>query len=223
MHSTEVGKTLVQCDFDGTITEKDVSFLLLDAFADGDWRQLLTQYREGRISVNNFNTKAFAMVKADKQTLLNLVQGKARMRAGVHELITYCHKRGFQFVIVSNGLDFYIEAVLRDIDIDNIEVFAAQTRFSSEGIETRYIGPEGNQLENGFKEAYIRSFLSRGHRVVYVGNGISDISPARQAHYIFATSELLTYCKEASLNCIPFVDLNDVVRGLELLPLEQES
>ena len=38
-----VTKTLVQCDFDGTITEEDVSFMLLDAFADRDprrWRQL---------------------------------------------------------------------------------------------------------------------------------------------------------------------------------------
>jgi len=220
MHSTEVGKTLIQCDFDGTITEKDVSFLLLDAFADGDWRQLLTQYREGKISVNNFNTYAFAMVKADSQTLLKFAQGKVRIRAGVHELMTYCRREGFQFVIVSNGLDFYIKAVLRDIGIENIEIFAAQTRFSPEGIETRYIGPEGNQLENSFKEAYTGSFLSQGYRVVYVGNGISDIPAAKQAHYIFATGELLAYCRETNLNCIPFVDLNDVVRGLELLSLK---
>jgi len=218
MHSTEAGKTLVQCDFDGTITEKDVSFLLLDAFADGDWRQLLAQYREGKISVNHFNTHAFAMIKADRQTLLKFALGKVEIRAGFHELITYCRRKGFQFVIVSNGLDFYIKAVLKDVGIENIEIFAAQTRFGPDGIETRYIGPEGNQLENGFKEAYTGSFLDRGYRVVYVGNGISDIPPARQAHYIFATGELLAYCKQTNLNCIPFVDLNDVVRGLERLP-----
>ena len=220
MHSTEAVKALIQCDFDGTITEEDVSFLLLDAFADGDWRQLFTQYREGKISVNHFNTHAFAMVKADRQTLLKFAEGKVKIRAGVHELITYCHRNDFRFVIVSNGLGFYIEAVLRDIGVENVEVFAAQTRFSPNGVEAWYIGPEGNQLESGFKEAYIRLFLSRGYRVVYVGNGISDVSPARQAHYIFATSELLNHCKELNLNCIPFADLNDIVKNLELLPLE---
>lgn len=220
MHSTEAVKALIQCDFDGTITEEDVSFLLLDTFADGDWRQLLTQYREGKISVNHFNTHAFAMVKADRQTLLKFAEGKVKIRAGVHELIAYCHRNDFRFVIVSNGLSFYIEAVLKDIGVENIEVLAAQNRFSPNGVEAWYIGPEGNQLESGFKEAYIRSFLSRGYRVVYVGNGISDVSPARQAHYIFATGELLTYCKELNLNCASFADLNDVVRGLELLPLE---
>ena len=39
-------KTLIQCDFDGTVTEEDVSFFLLDAFAQGDWRALLREYKE---------------------------------------------------------------------------------------------------------------------------------------------------------------------------------
>jgi 2-hydroxy-3-keto-5-methylthiopentenyl-1-phosphate phosphatase len=220
MGSSETKKILIQCDFDGTLTEKDVSFLLLDAFADGDWRQLLRQYQEGKKSVNYFNTHAFAMVKADKQTLLQFAEGKVKMRAGFHELIDYCRQRGFRFVIVSNGLDFYIEAVLRDIGIENIEVLAARTQFGPKGIEAQYIGPDGNQLEDSFKEAYARLFLDKGYRLVYMGNGISDIAPAKQAHYIFATDGLLNYCKQTNLNCIPFVDLNDVVRNLEQLPLE---
>jgi len=214
-------KTIVQCDFDGTITEKDVSFLLMDAFADGNWRQLLNEYREGRISVGAFNTKAFTMVKADKQTLLDFIftKSKVEIRAGFNELLTYCSKKGFKFVIVSNGLDFYIEAILRDIGVENIEVFAAQTQFSPDGLEVKYIGPDGRQLEDSFKEAYTELFLKRGYRVVYVGNGISDFSPARQAHHIFATPDLLDYCQKANLNCTPFDGLNDVVRGLEILAL----
>ncbi len=218
MSSTKAAKTVVQCDFDGTITEEDMGYCLLETFADGDWRQLVRRYREGEISVNYFNTRAFAMVKADKKTVLKFVRNRARMRDGVHELVTYCRGRGFRFVIVSNGLDFYIKALLRDIGMENIRVFAARTRFTPDGIETWYTGPDGNQLEDGFKEVYTRLFLSRGYRVVYVGNGISDISPARQAHCIFATGELVSYCKEAGIDCIPFVNLHDVVRGLALLP-----
>lgn len=210
-------KTLFQCDFDGTITQEDVSFLILDAFANGDWRQLLTQYREGKISVGLFNTKAFAMVKADKPTLLQFVKSKAKIRAGFHQLLACCHRKGLKFVIVSNGLDFYIETILRDIGIDNIEVFAAQTRFGPNGINVQYVGPEGNQLMDNFKEAHVSLFRGRGYRVIYAGNGISDISPSRQAHHVFATGELLTYYKEMNLNCTPFIDLNDIIRGLEFL------
>ena len=211
-------KTLVQCDFDGTITEEDMGFLLLDSFASEDWRRLLTEYREDKISVGYFNMKAFTMIRADRQTLLEFVKNEVGIRAGFRQLLAYCHKRGFRFVIVSNGLVFYIEAILRDIGIDNIDILAAQTNFGPEGIEAKYIGPEGNQIQDGFKEVYTRLFLSRDYRVVYIGNGISDTSPAKQAHHIFATGELLAYCKQTNLDCTPFVDLSDVVRGLELLP-----
>ncbi len=211
-------KTLVQCDFDGTITEEDMGFLLLDSFASEDWRRLLTEYREGRMSVGRFNTRAFALVKADRQTLLKFVRSKVKIRAGFHELLACCRSKGFRFAIVSNGLVFYIEGILRHIGIDNIDILAAQTNFGPEGIEAKYIGPKGNEIQDGFKEVYTNLFLSRGYRVVYVGNGISDASPAKLAHHIFATGELLTCCQETNLNSTPFADLNDVVRGLELLP-----
>ncbi len=217
MPSTERVKTLVQCDFDGTITEEDVGFLLLDTFTNGDWKQPLAEYREGKIPVGYFNSRAFSLVKADRQTLIEFVKSNKKIQAGFHELLAFCHKKDFKFVIVSNGLDFYIETILNNIGIDNIEVLAAQTHFGPEGIEPKYIGPEGNQLQDGFKESYIRLFLSRGYRVIYVGNGFSDIPAAKLAHHTFAKDELLDYCKETNLNYTSFVDLNDVVRGLELL------
>ena len=220
MQSTGGGKTIVQCDFDGTITEEDVGFLLLDAFAKEDWRQLLAKYKEGRISVGYFNTRAFIMVKENKQTLDRFAIEKARFRPGFHKLLAYCRRRGFHFAIVSNGLDFYINTILETIgvDKDNIEVFAAQTRFGPDGIEACYIGPEGTQLQDDFKEAYIRHFLRSGYSVIYIGNGASDISSASLAHHVFATGLLLKHCRETNLNCTPFVDLNDVVGGLERLP-----
>ena len=65
MQAEKKVKILVQCDFDGTITEEDVSFLILDAFADGDWRKLLEEYKGGRITVGSFNTRAFNIVNLD--------------------------------------------------------------------------------------------------------------------------------------------------------------
>ncbi len=217
MGLTKARKTLIQCDFDGTITKEDVSFILLDAFAGGDWRQLFRDYQEGRISVGLFNTKAFAMVKADRQSLLEAIKDKVSIRAGFHELVAYCRKNDLRFVIVSNGLDFYIEAILRDIGVDDVEVFAAQTRFLPEGLQVQYVGPDGRQLQDGFKEAYVSSFLRSGYQVVYVGNGPSDVSPAKQCYHIFATGQLLASCKEMKLNCTGFNDMHDIVREVQLL------
>ena len=212
-------KTLVQCDFDGTITEKDVSFALLDAFADGDWRQLLREYEEGRISVGSFNTKAFAMVKADRESLLRIIRDshRVKVRPGLREVVACCRRRGFRFVVVSNGLDFYIHEILEGIGLADIEVFAARTRFRSKGLAVQYIGPDGSPLDNNFKEAYVNLFLADGYRLVYVGNGTSDILPARQCHYVLATGALLAHCEPTKLNCTPFTDFSEVVRVLERL------
>jgi 2-hydroxy-3-keto-5-methylthiopentenyl-1-phosphate phosphatase len=210
-------KTLVQCDFDGTVTEEDVSFFLLDAFAQGDWRRLLRDYREHRISVGEFNTRAFAMVKADRHTLLEALKGEVKVRAGFHKLVNYCLKKGFRLVIVSNGLDFYIRAVLKDLGLGNIEMHAAQASFHPEGMKVQYVGPDGERLEDGFKEAYTQSFLKLGYRVIYVGNGDSDIAPAKYAHYVFATGDLLAYCRENNLKYKPFETFRDVVRELNFM------
>jgi len=210
-------KTLVQCDFDGTITEEDASFFLLDTFAQGDWRRLLRDYKEHRISVGEFNTRAFAMVKADKSMLLGALKGEVRVRAGFHELVNYCLKKGFRLVIVSNGLDFYIRAVLKDLGLRNIEMHAAQASFHPEGMEVQYVGPDGKRLEDGFKEAYIISFLKLGYKVIYLGNGDSDIAPTKYAHYVFATGDLLAYCRENNLKYKPFETFIDVVRELNFM------
>ena len=210
-------KTLVQCDFDGTVTEEDTSFFLLDAFAQGDWRRLLREYKEHRISVGEFNTKAFAMVKADKPTLLEALKGKIKVRAGFHELVNYCRRKGFRLAIVSNGLDFYIEATLKGIGLKNIEVHAAQASFHSGGMEVQYMGPDGKRLEDGVKEAYTSSFLKLGYRVIYVGNGDSDFAPAKYAHHVFVTGELLAYCRDNNLKYKSFKNFIDIVRDIDLL------
>jgi 2-hydroxy-3-keto-5-methylthiopentenyl-1-phosphate phosphatase len=208
-------KILVQSDFDGTITEEDASFFLLDAFAQGDWRQLLREYKEQKMSVGEFNTRAFAMVKVDRHRLLESLQGNVKVRAGFHELVNYCQEKGFRFVIVSNGLAFYEQAVLTGFGLGNIEVHAAEASFHPKGMKVRYIGPDGKTVNDGFKEAYMESFLRLGYRVIYIGNGDSDVAPAKHAHRVFATGDLLAYSRENDLNCKPFKDLREVVEDLE--------
>lgn len=208
-------KTLIQCDFDGTITEEDASFFLLDTFAQGDWRRLLREYKEHKISVGEFNTRAFAMVKADEPTLLEALKDKIKVRAGFHELVDYCLGKDFRLVIVSNGLDFYIKAVLKELALENVEMHAAQASFHPEGMKVQYVGPDDKRLEDGFKEAYVKTFLKLGYRIIYMGNGDSDVAPAQYAHHIFATGELLAYCRENNLKYKPLENFIDAVRDME--------
>ena len=121
--------------------------MILDAFTGGEWRQLFEEYQEGRMTVGQFNSKVFSMVKADRQTLLDIVMAGSRVRPGFTEMVEYCREKGFRFVIVSNGLDFYISEILKDVGISNIEVHAAETDFLPEGLRVRHKGPGGNYLD----------------------------------------------------------------------------
>jgi len=208
-------KTLIQSDFDGTLTQEDVSYQILDAFTGSDWRQLLNEYQEGKRPVLSFTREAFAMVKEDGETLIKFVESNARIRDGVYELVDYCSRNGFHFVIVSNGLDFYIKLILERLGLEKIPVFAAKTRLSLSGMGISYLGPDGRELDDGFKAAYTSSFLKEGYRVIYIGDGLSDIQPARLAHHVFARGVLLEFFKEANLSCESCVNLRDVVKGLE--------
>jgi 2-hydroxy-3-keto-5-methylthiopentenyl-1-phosphate phosphatase len=214
---TSEKSTLIQCDFDGTVTIGDVSFLILDEFTGTDWRQLFQDYMQGKMSVNAFNATAFSRVKASRETLDGFVRQKVVMRPGLPELLAACRERGFRFTIVSNGMTFYIDAILKMLGLDEVEFLAAQALFNPEGIQAWYAGPDGELVENGFKEAYTRRFLEQGYRVVYIGNGTSDFPPARMCQHIFAIDNLLKECRSAGVPHTPFTDLHDVVKGIKAL------
>lgn len=211
-------RILVQCDFDGTITDGDVSFQILDEFTGPGWRDKLNEYMQGKISVNRFNASVFSKVKADKKTLDSFVREKALIRPGLDDLLHACRERDFRFVIVSNGMMFYIDAILKMLNLNDMEFVAARANFKSEGMEAWYEGPDGKPVEDGFKEAYTKDFLRQGYRIVYVGNGTSDFPAARLCSHIFSIDNLTVSCKKAGVDHTPFTDLHGVAKGLRDLP-----
>jgi 2-hydroxy-3-keto-5-methylthiopentenyl-1-phosphate phosphatase len=203
-------KILIQCDFDGTVTKDDVSFMLLDAFAKGDWHAINKQYSDGKITVGEFNERAFALVRASKKGMLNYLNGKVIIRRGLKQFVELCQKKEFRLVIVSNGLDFYIKRILEDNGLKNVEYHAAETRFHTNKLKVRYIGPDGSAVDSEFKDKYVNQYLNEGYQVLYIGNGSSDLSAARGSHQIFATESLLEHCQRTGLTCIPFTSFLEI-------------
>jgi 2-hydroxy-3-keto-5-methylthiopentenyl-1-phosphate phosphatase len=212
-------KTVIQLDFDGTVTKEDIGFLLLDAFVGSRWRQYLEEYTSGKISVAVFSKTVFGMIKADAKTLTEFVQEspRAKIRPGLREFIDYCKDKGIKIIIVSHGLNFYIKAILQKLGVSGIEVRAAENIFSSDGMKVRYLGPDGKEMDTGFKEAYTDMLNQKGYQVVYIGDGFSDVRPARRAQYICATARLLVLCRDEKLKCYPFNDFFDVIKIIDNL------
>ena len=156
-------KVFIQCDFDGTVTLQDGSFAILDAYVPGKWRPLFEKYQNGRMTVGEFNSRAFSMVMADRQSLLDIVSEKVEIREGFNEFVHYCRDKDLGFVIVSNGLDFYIEHILQTRGFDDIEIHASVTQFAPSGLIVRHKGPDGSFLDEDVKAAYTEHYLSEGY------------------------------------------------------------
>ena len=208
-------KTLVQCDFDGTITIEDASFVILDAYVPDKWRPLFEQYQQGEMTVGEFNSTVFAMVKADKETLLKLINEKVSVRNGFKEFLGVCLQKDYRFVIVSNGLDFYIEDILERIGLKDVEVHASNTIFGEDGLFVRHRGPDGKFLDEDVKAAYTEYFLNQDYRIIYLGDGRSDVVPASKSHRIFATGSLVEHCNTAKIRCTSFTDFNEVIKVID--------
>ncbi|MCL1885739.1 MAG: HAD-IB family phosphatase [Dehalococcoidia bacterium] len=208
---------MIQSDFDGTLTVGDVSFQILDEFTGTSWRTLLDDYMQGKMSVNRFNSAVFSRVKTDREILDRFVRENAVIRPGFIELLDVCRERNFRFFIVSNGMTFYIDNILKMMGVQNIEFAAAHAIFRPEGVESWYEGPDGQKVEEGFKESYTGRFIQEGYRVVYLGNGESDFAPASMCSHIFSIDNLTKCCQRAGVAHTPFIDLHDIARGLKLL------
>ena len=207
-------KTLVQCDFDATLTIGEVSHSMLEAFAEGDWKSVQADYYGGKIAVEDCNIRQFAMIKQGPDTIRDFLlnSGKVVMRPGLPELIEHGKKQNWDFSIISNGLRFYIEVILENLGIRGIEVAAAETDFSQEGLKLTYRGPDGRAMQSGFKAAQAEAQRQRGYdRLYYIGDGTADLPPARHADHIFATSVLLQHCREEGLPHTAFNDMFDII------------
>jgi 2-hydroxy-3-keto-5-methylthiopentenyl-1-phosphate phosphatase len=214
--STTPQKTLIQCDFDGTVTMEDASFIILDTFARGNWHKLNDEYEAGKMTVGHFNDAAIAMVRATKRAMLEAIQGKMTVRPGFTDFVDFCRHHNWRLVLVSNGFDFYIEHILKEIDLTGIEYHAARLRFNGGGrVTTQYIGPDGNPVDDAFKETFVDSFLNQGYRIVYIGDGSSDFKPARKCQKIFARGALLQKCEVAGVANTAFGDFLQIIKKLE--------
>lgn len=84
-------------------------------------------------------------------------------------------------------------------------------------MDVRYLGPDGKEVDADFKKAYTEELCKQGYNIIYIGNGTSDIYPARLAGQVFACEDLLQACEKENLAHHPFRDFFEVIKALEKL------
>src|SRR5574337_2137744 len=102
----------VLCDFDGTITKTDVTDAILETFALPAFRDWEHRWEWGEITGRECLARKVELIRADRATLMQFA-ADIPIDGGIVTLQQRCAQHGIPLVIVSDGIDQFIEVGLR--------------------------------------------------------------------------------------------------------------
>jgi len=216
---TDPGTVLILCDFDGTINTIDSGNALLREFTASGWRRLTKELIEGHIGSKEFYIRISTLLKGTKKEMENFTIKHSKIDPYFSDFLGFCKERKWTVKIVSDGFDFYINALLRSHRIKKIETFANHATFTpTKGINFSfpYHNQECGKCGN-CKLQIIRRLHDSFHTIVYVGDGISDHCAIQEADLVFAKKNLLKYCKSEGAYCIRYRNFKDIQQKLSTL------
>ena len=210
----------VLTDFDDTAAAQNVAEMLLNRFGDPGWRDVRQRFRDGQINLKEYQEITFRSIRADRATMQTYVKEHATLRPYFRELWGFCQANDIPMAVVSQGLDFYIEALLERAGISRVPIYAVDTEFQAGNISYHYNHAyPGKESQGNSKGFVVESFQKRGCYVFFAGDGHSDLEAARIADVTCAHRTLATSCDEENIPYQPFEDF----RGMLLAVREYTS
>jgi len=190
--------------------------MVREKFAPALWRDMEREYLEGKYSVEESNIRQFALIHGvERSELEDFVRRNVRVRDGFAGFVEHCRAEGIGFVVVSSGLDLYIRPVLEQAGLGGVPFHSGHAEVREQGIAVTYAGPGGTPLTAGIKESYVRHHKRQGHTVFYLGDGLSDVVPAKEADVVLARSSLRRRLIARDRPHFPFEDFHDARRHLD--------
>ncbi|MGZ3523731.1 MAG: MtnX-like HAD-IB family phosphatase [Thermodesulfobacteriota bacterium] len=210
-------KRLILCDFDGTISVRDMGYLLINQFSSGNWEAIDRDFCEGKIGSKEAYSRIAEIMGGDESSVLRFVQEHSEIDPSFFIFYQYCHERGIDIKIVSDGLDFYIRKILEIHRLSEIPFYANCTRFrDKEGIDISFpYSTEECGLCGTCKKKIIQIHREKYDSIYFVGDGFSDRCAAREADFAFAKDSLYTYCINNEIVCHFFKNFQGILNDLK--------
>lgn len=211
-------KLKILCDFDGTIAIDDISMLVLEKFADGDWRQYEDLVDNGLINIEECLTLQFNLVKTPKKTIIEYVHDKIQIRDGFTKFVEFCSLKKLELIIVSAGLDFVIDKVQNDLNID-LPVIVPTSHFNNK-LSFTFPNRVSKEAED-FKADEVLKWKKQGHLVLFIGDGGSDYFGAVHSDIVYAvkSKSLENFLQRAGkTNLYSFTNFDQIIHELKVKP-----
>jgi len=210
----DMDSTLIQLDFDNTLTIGNVSELIHDQFGPQNWNDVYDDYVNDLISVEESNIFSFKNLNVSKYDLDTFVKLNVKFREGVLDFFVHLNKLKLDYVIVSSGVDFYIHSALSSIGVDPnlINIVSGKSDFNSNGISIKYLNPINRDITRNFKESYTEYYKNSYSNIIYFGDSDTDIKSALMSNIVFATFQLDRYLNNNKIEHYSFNDFYDVLK-----------
>ncbi|HUK55767.1 MAG TPA: MtnX-like HAD-IB family phosphatase [Nitrospiria bacterium] len=209
-------KIKIFCDFDGTITRQDTTDAVLETFARPEYKDWERKWEEGTLSARECMRQQTRLIQAGPETLRSFLI-RQPIDPGIHVLKKECVKNGASLVIVSDGIDFLMKAVLRVNGLDHLPHYSNRLHWEEDGRPTLTF-PYGDAVcQGGCGVCKCRLLEQDGRQeflTVYIGDGLSDRCVVHRADRVFAKKRLRAYCMAKGIVHDSFETLTEVARAL---------
>lgn len=199
-------------DFDNTITAWDVIDALLQQFSSNDaWKELETKWARGEISTQECLEGQIQGLRIT-QAALDRYLSTVPLDGSFQQLLQILDSQQIPVVILSDNFDYLVRKILRSHGIRALDVVANKIRFSNDRLipSFPYQSPGCLRCAHCKGQTMIQK-LAPNSIAVYLGDGLSDVCPAKRAKIVFAKDSLLAYLEGHAFPHIPFQTLGDVV------------
>jgi 2,3-diketo-5-methylthio-1-phosphopentane phosphatase len=208
----------VICDFDGTITNRDVSVVLLENFAPGKYEYMEELYHSGEWSLKQASLEEFRLLRQPRETLTAYVKESVEFDPDFPRFVKLCSEKGVGVAVASEGLDFYIEALLELMGLKGLEYYGNLAAFGERVLEDVFFphwNPDCGECGT-CKVRVIQKYQNWGNKVTFVGEGRTDRHAAHIADRVFAKGLLLEHCREKDIECEEYEGFKDVIEKMGL-------
>lgn len=217
-------------DFDGTITKQDVGDAMFEEFGGKQCLDFISAYHQGLISaVECFQLECTACNRIDQLELDEFLD-RQEIDSTFFEFQQFCTDNKLDYIILSNGMDYYIERVLEKYGIINITYFANHLELMSNNgtQDVRFVPsfPYTDEVCDRCaccKRNHMLTLCGDDDIIIYIGEGYSDRCPVRYADIVFAKDELLKYCRQENISYFEYRTFNDVRNRLKSMLVNKES
>jgi 2-hydroxy-3-keto-5-methylthiopentenyl-1-phosphate phosphatase len=202
---------VVFCDFDGTITEKDMIISICEKFCPPVWKTIVQDILSKRKSVKDGVAEMFALIPSSKkEEILAFAQAAFRLRAGFPEFLAFCKSNGILFTVCSGGIDFFVEPLMASYKAFIHKIYSIPADFLGPMIRLRH--PLACETEGTCKVKVMEQFPNTIR--ILIGDSITDLHGARHANVVFARNGLQDYLDEEKISYAPFETFFDITKML---------